>query len=455
MNQPTRPDEPYTADGGMTHQPDHVVESVRDQYAAVARSGLSNDNAAVRAVAEAFGYSEQQLSSLPAESNMGLSCGNPVAVAALRPGEVVVDLGCGGGLDVILASRQVGSTGKAIGIDMTSEMIDRARAAAAKADTSNVEFHLATLDRLPLPDNSVDCVISNCVINLVPDKRRALDEIARVLKPGGRVAISDIALKQPLPDKVRSSLEAYVGCIAGAILIDDYRRSLEQAGFDAVTVTDTGADLNAYAQAGGGACCSAESDPSGSSEPDACCSVGSDANPAPLHDQLTEVLTRFDANGYAASVRVHAVKPTNPRNDEMTTEPREVQVYDKPMCCSTGVCGPQVDPVLPRFAADLDHLKDVGHHVERFNLAQQPAAFAQNETVKSILVADGNDCLPIILVDGQVVSRGAYPDRQRLLQFAGGDTGANAAPETAAAAPQSNPIPVTGNPGGCCGGSSC
>ncbi len=462
MNQPTPPDDSHTADSGTTQQSGRVVDSVRDQYAAVARSGLSNDSAAVRAVAAAFGYSEQQLSSLPAESNMGLSCGNPVAVAALRPGEVVVDLGCGGGLDVILASRQVGPTGKAIGIDMTSEMIDRARAAATKADASNVEFHLATLDRLPLPDDSVDCVISNCVINLVPDKRRALDEIARVLKPGGRVAISDIALKQPLPEEVRSSLEAYVGCIAGAILIDDYRRSLEQAGFDAVTVTDTGADLNAYAQAGGGACCSAESDPCsaesdprGSCEPNTCCSVGSDTTPAPLHDQLTEVLTRFDANGYAASVRVHAVKPTSLRNDAMTTEPREVHVYDKPMCCSTGVCGPQVDPVLPRFAADLDHLKEAGHHVERFNLAQQPAAFAQNETVKSILVAEGNESLPVILVDGQVVSRGTYPDRHQLLQFASGDANDDAAPKATAAAPQSNPLPVAGNPGGCCGGSSC
>src|SRR4030095_8370434 len=170
-----------------------IEEVVRDRYGSLARSGLSSEHSGVRAVAEAFGYSTEELTSIPAEANMGLSCGNPTAYANLRPGETVVDLGSGGGLDVFLAAAKVGPEGRAIGIDMTPEMIELARRNAAKANDgngySNVEFHLATIDKLPLADNSVDCVISNCVINLAPDKPAVFREIARVLKTAARVAV--------------------------------------------------------------------------------------------------------------------------------------------------------------------------------------------------------------------------------------------------------------------------
>src|SRR5579883_3178111 len=229
-----------------------IEQAVKSKYGAVATSGLSTEHAGVRAVAEAFGYSPEELASIPAEANMGLSCGNPTATANLRPGEVVVDLGCGGGLDVFLAAAKVGPTGRAIGIDMTTEMLDLARKNAASGNGGrgfpNVEFHQATIDKLPLPDSSVDCVISNCVINLAPDKPAVFREIARVLRPGGRLAVSDIALKKPLPPELGTDLMAYVGCIAGAIFIEDYRRDLAEAGFDPVEVIDTGADLNAYAK---------------------------------------------------------------------------------------------------------------------------------------------------------------------------------------------------------------
>src|SRR5262249_49967691 len=190
-----------------------------------------SEHAGVKSVAEAFGYSAEELSSIPAEANMGLSCGNPTATANLRPGEVVVDLGSGGGLDEFLAAKKVGPTGKAIGIDMTPEMLERARANAKRQGQENVEFHEATIDKLPLPDASVDCVIPNSVINLAPDKQAVLREIGRVLKPGGRVAVSDIALKKPLPPEIGNDLLAYVGCISGAISIEEYVTGLKTAGF--------------------------------------------------------------------------------------------------------------------------------------------------------------------------------------------------------------------------------
>jgi SAM-dependent methyltransferase len=279
-----------------------ILTAVQDQYGAVARSQLSNESAAVRSVAQAFGYSAADLASLPPQANMGLSCGNPVALAGLREGEVVVDLGCGGGLDVLLAAKRVGPTGKAIGIDMTPDMIARAKAGAAQIDATNVEFHLGQIDQLPLADESVDCVVSNCVINLVPDKPLAFREILRVLKPGGRMVVSDIALTQPLPADVAQDVQAYVGCIAGAIQIQEYERLLREAGFDAVVVQDSGSNLNAYGEAGASGCCSSGR----------CCSPeNATTETSPVHDGLSEVLKQFDANQYAASVRVHALKPGN------------------------------------------------------------------------------------------------------------------------------------------------
>jgi len=147
-----------------------IVETVQSRYAKFASSNLSSEHAGVSAIAQAFGYTPEELAAIPAEANMGLSCGNPTAFARLRPGETVVDLGCGGGLDVLLAAPKVGPNGKAIGIDMTPEMIDLARRNAVKQGLANVEFHLATIDRIPLPDASADCIVSNCVINLAPDK---------------------------------------------------------------------------------------------------------------------------------------------------------------------------------------------------------------------------------------------------------------------------------------------
>lgn len=284
---------------------------VKTKYGQVAGSGLSSEHQGVKAIAEAFGYSADELASIPMEANMGLSCGNPTATANLRPGETVVDLGCGGGLDVFLASTKVGPEGKAIGIDMTPEMLDLARKNAQKGRYANVEFHQATIDKLPLPDASVDCVISNCVINLAADKPAVFREIARVLKPGGRLAVSDIALKKDLPAEIERDLMAYVGCIAGAIPITDYEKGLAEAGFAHVQVTDGGADLNAYAQVEGqGGCCSPAMTPDAGLTVlgGACCSTDGNQS-SQIHSELSDLLARHDINEYAASVKVYAIKP--------------------------------------------------------------------------------------------------------------------------------------------------
>ena len=312
----------------------NIEEAVRSRYGAVAVSNLSSTLDGVRAIAEAFGYSPEELASIPAEANMGLSCGNPTATANLREGETVVDLGSGGGLDVFLAAAKVGPTGRAIGIDMTPEMVELARRNAARGNNgepfTNVEFHLATIDKLPLADNSVDCVISNCVINLAPDKPAVFREIARVLKPGGRLAVSDIALKQSLPREISEDMLAYVGCIAGAILIDDYKRQLIEAGFSNVEVIDSGKDLNAYAKIENqsGCCATAPAQietQSGCCAPSAttettprsaaaaaasCCApqVAPDTAERKLFEDFSALLARYNVNDYAASVKVFAIK---------------------------------------------------------------------------------------------------------------------------------------------------
>jgi SAM-dependent methyltransferase len=296
---------------------DSITNIVREKYGEVAKSALSTDDAGVRAVAEAFGYSAEELSSIPADANMGLSCGNPTATASLKLGEVVVDLGSGGGLDIFLAAKKVGPKGKAIGIDMTPEMVARAKKNAVEGGYTNVEFHLARIDAMPLAEASADCIISNCVINLAPDKASVFREMFRVLKPGGRVAVSDIALKKPLPAELAQDLMAYVGCVAGAISIDDFKQGLLSAGFDAVHVIDSGADLNAYASVEGqSGCCSppmekkrslpvAEESCCGPT----CCGGPKDQLPGSVHEGLTALFKRYNVNDYAASVKVYATKP--------------------------------------------------------------------------------------------------------------------------------------------------
>jgi arsenite methyltransferase len=236
----------------MSNTPDKNIHNiVREQYGQIARQGggccgttSCCGGATAGDVALSVGYSEGEIAELPDGANMGLSCGNPTAIAELKPGEVVLDLGAGGGFDVFIAARKVGATGRAIGVDMTPDMLDKARRnAVAFMDATgldNVEFRLGEIEYLPVADASVDVVISNCVINLSPDKPQVWREIVRVLKPGGRVAVSDLALLRPLPEAVRESVQALVGCIAGAVLVDETCAMVAMCGLvDAVLETDS------------------------------------------------------------------------------------------------------------------------------------------------------------------------------------------------------------------------
>lgn len=212
-----------------------IRDTVRKGYAEIAQ-GKSNcccGSSSPDKLAEAIGYTDEELEMLPEGANMGLSCGNPTAIANLKPGQVVLDLGSGGGFDVFIAARKVGPQGKAIGVDMTPDMLSKARTSIStfteKTGLSNVEFRLGEIEHLPVADNSIDVVISNCVVNLSPEKQQVWNEIARVLKPGGKACISDLALKKPLPKELLECAAALVSCVAGAVLVEETRKMAKQA----------------------------------------------------------------------------------------------------------------------------------------------------------------------------------------------------------------------------------
>lgn len=238
-------------------EPSKTHLKIQDAYGRIATLGggccgpLSSCCGGGRAaeVAQGVGYSDAELATLPEGANLGLSCGNPTALAGLQPGEVVLDLGSGAGLDVFLAAQRVGSEGHVHGVDMTREMLAKARQNAAefrrRTGLGNVTFHHGQIEAIPLPEASVDVVLSNCVLNLSPDQPKVWQEIARVLKPGGRVSISDMVLLQPLPEAVRESVEALVGCVAGAPLLGDLQGMMAAAGLEERVFTDKGQAVEA------------------------------------------------------------------------------------------------------------------------------------------------------------------------------------------------------------------
>ena len=217
---------------------------VKERYGNIARSGSTGcgcssgccGSPSPDLISRAVGYSDEELSAVPEGSNLGLGCGNPTAIAALKPGETMLDLGSGAGFDAFLAARQVGPSGKVIGVDMTPDMLSRARENAEKGKVTNVEFRQGEIENLPVESGTIDTIISNCVINLSPDKPRVFTEAFRVLKPGGHIAVSDIVLLEPLPDFVRDSVAGYTACVAGASLKEDYLDAIKRAGFETIEV---------------------------------------------------------------------------------------------------------------------------------------------------------------------------------------------------------------------------
>jgi arsenite methyltransferase len=225
---------------------ENVKKEVRNRYAKVAKTGGSCCASSVsccsastnKQVSKMIGYSDEEMGSIPEGANLGLGCGNPTALASLKEGERVLDLGSGAGFDVFLAAKKVGKQGKVIGVDMTPEMLDKARANAKSGKYTNVEFRLGEIENLPVADNSVDVIISNCVINLAPNKKRVFEEAFRVLAPSGRLMVSDIVLLKKLPESVQQNVEAYAGCISGAELKEKYLELIRNAGFQEVKVID-------------------------------------------------------------------------------------------------------------------------------------------------------------------------------------------------------------------------
>jgi len=226
---------------------EEIKKVVREGYAKIAKqdspccapvSSCCGSTDLAQDISKQIGYTDEELGVVPEGANLGLGCGNPVALASLREDETVLDLGSGGGFDCFLAADRVGKKGRVIGVDMTPEMIEKARGNAKKGNYGNVEFRLGEIENLPVADNAADVLISNCVINLVPDKRRVFKEAFRVLKPGGRLMISDIVLLKELPAFIKNSIEAYIGCISGAIMRDEYISTIEAAGFHEVSIID-------------------------------------------------------------------------------------------------------------------------------------------------------------------------------------------------------------------------
>ena len=349
-----------------------IRETVREKYAAAAKavaeqqaSGSCCGPIALTDADQAhvFGaalYDDAQAEGATASSVVAsLGCGVPTAVADLHEGETVLDLGSGAGADVLISARRVGPTGKAIGLDMTDEMLELARANATEAGVTNVEFVKGFIEEIPLADSSVDVIVSNCVLNLSGDKPKVFAEAARVLKADGRFAVSDVIAGRDMEETTRADLAAYTGCIAGALTEQEFRDGLQAAGFTEVEIRETHR----------------------------------------VHEHAT-----------SAIIRARKPDATTGRS----AGARRVELYEPAMCCQTGVCGPSVDQQLIDVREDLRWAEAQGAEVTRHNLSSDPDAFVANPKVTGLMAAFGEGALPALVLDGEIAIHGRYPSREEL-----------------------------------------
>jgi SAM-dependent methyltransferase len=346
-----------------------IRETVREKYAAAARRVAEQGSSCCGPAAATDADEDQVFGSALYEGAetegatasavaASLGCGVPTAVADLHEGETVLDLGSGAGADVLISARRVGLSGRAIGLDMTDEMLELARANAAEAGVENVEFVKGYIEDIPLPDASVDVIVSNCVLNLSGDKPKVLAEAARVLKPGGRFAISDVIASPDMDEATRADMAAYTGCIAGALTEQEFRDGLAAAGLVDVEIRET----------------------------------------HQVHEHATSAIIRARK---ASDVPVAAGS-------------RRVELFETAMCCQTGVCGPSVDQQLIDVREDLRWAEGQGATVARHNLSSDPDAFVANPKVTGLMAAFGEAALPALLLDGDIALHGRYPSRDEL-----------------------------------------
>jgi arsenite methyltransferase len=365
------------SDGGCGCSASHTAETfqdiretVREKYAAAARAvaeqqpGSCCDPVSLTGADETsvFGaalYDGEVTAGASDTAVAGsLGCGVPTAVADLREGETVLDLGSGAGADVLISARRVGAAGKAIGLDMTDEMLELARANAAAAGVENAEFVKGYIEDIPLPDGSVDVIVSNCVLNLSGDKPQVLREAARVLKPGGRFAVSDVIASPDMDDATRADMAQWTGCIAGALTEAEFHDELAAAGFTDIEIRPT-----------------------------------------------------HQVHEFAKSAIVRAKKPT-------PSMEHRIELFEPAMCCQSGVCGPSVDQTLIDLREDLRWARhQPGVSVSRHNLTSDPDAFVANANVTGLMAAFGEPALPALVVDGEIVLHGRYPSRKELAGF--------------------------------------
>ncbi len=351
-----------------------IRETVREKYAAAARRVAEQGSSCCGPVAvtdadenQVFGsalYEGAQTEGATATAvAASLGCGVPTAVADLHEGETVLDLGSGAGADVLISARRVGATGRAIGLDMTDEMLELARANAAEAGVENVEFVKGYIEDIPLPDAFVDAIVSNCVLNLSGDKPKVLAEAARVLKPGGRFAISDVIASPDMDEATRADMAAYTGCIAGALTEQEFRDGLAAAGLVDVEIRET----------------------------------------HQVHEHATSAIIRARKSPDAPAI----------------TASRRVELFEPAMCCQTGVCGPSVDQQLIDVREDLRWAEGQGAAVARHNLSSDPDAFVANPKVTGLMAAFGDGALPALVLDGDIAMHGRYPSRDELAGLLG------------------------------------